>query len=74
MSYDEKLAAYGKWEVVVGNLGVVYEDYNLFWANSYFNTYVGQSRRGEGRVAGENVTLLCDGEIMKEHIGELNFD
>ena len=65
MTYNEKIAAYGRWEVIVGNIGYVYEDYNAFWANSCFNTYVGQSKRNEGRAAGESVTLMCDGEIMK---------
>ena len=74
MTYDEKIAAYGRWEVIVGNIGRVYEDYNALWARSYFNTYVGQSKRGEGRAAGENVTLMCDGEIMKEHVGTQDND
>ena len=69
MTYNEN-----RWEVIVGNIGCVYEDYNTFWAYAYFNTCVGQSKRNEGRVAGENVTLLCNGEIMKEHVGTQDND
>jgi hypothetical protein len=57
------------YEVVVGNIGSVYSGRNGFEANKTYSTYVGQSKNGYGRAAGESVTLYKDGEITKEHWG-----
>lgn len=60
------------YEVLVSNIGLVAHGDNAFNANTVYNTYVGQSKRGMGRVAGENVTMLRNGEIVKEYIGHLH--
>jgi len=59
------------YEVIVQNIGKVYEGSNGFEANTEYQRYVGKSKRGEGRAAGEGVTLYKDGDILKEHIGEV---
>lgn len=56
-------------EVVVGNIGVIYNGPNGVMANSLFRLYRIKSERGEGRAAGESVTWLKDGEVHKEHAG-----
>ena len=57
------------YEVIVANIGRVYDGKNAFDATVCYNTYVGKSKRQEGRAADESVTLLKDGEIIKEHFG-----
>jgi hypothetical protein len=57
------------YEVVVGNIGTVYSGRNGFEANKKYSTYMKQSKDGYGRAGGEDVTLLKDGEISKEHFG-----
>ena len=57
------------YEVIVSNIGTVYEGTNGFKAIREYNAYVGISKRSIGRAAGERVTMLRDGEIHKEHIG-----
>ncbi len=56
-------------QVVVGNIGTVYDGPNGLEARVAFNQYVGHSRDGYGRAAGEPVTLWRDGEIEQEHMG-----
>lgn len=58
------------YQVVVGNIGTVYRGTKAFEANRIYNAYVGQSKRGYGRAAYEDVVLFRDGEIIKEHIGK----
>jgi hypothetical protein len=60
------------YEVICGNIGAVYSGTNGFEANKTFQTYAGQSKSNYGRAAGENVTMLKDGEISKEFIGTLD--
>lgn len=60
----------GWYEVHVSNVGRVLEGRNAFKANSAYHTYVRMSERGYGRCAGEDVTLIRDGEIVKEHVGD----
>jgi len=57
------------YEVIVGNIGKVFEGHNGFDAYVVFNTYVGKSKRGEGRVAGESVALWLNNEPVKEFYG-----
>lgn len=61
-----------KFEVVVGNLGVVYTGNSGFDAKTKYNTYVGQSRRNEGRAAGESVYLMKNGSPIQEHQGPVD--
>lgn len=58
-----------KWEVVVGNIGKVYDDLSEEGARATYKVYVQCSKEGSGRASGENVTLFCDGEIAEEHMG-----
>ncbi len=58
-----------KYEVVVGNVGTVYSGNNAVEANRTFREYVAQSRLSIGRAAGEDVTLLRNGEPAREHTG-----
>lgn len=54
--------------MIVGNVGTVYSGDAKGTAKSTYNTYKGYSKQGMGRVAGEPVTLMCDGEIELEHL------
>lgn len=57
-------------EVVVGNIGTVYEGQDRAEADKVYAEYVRQSEGGYGRAAGEGVTLFVDGEIVQEHFGD----
>jgi len=49
------------------------EDTDEFWAAYIaYRRYVGLSRLGEGRAAGESVTFMNDGEPTSEHVGDNN--
>ena len=61
-----------KYEVVVGNIGRVYNGDVEARALIIYDTYVSQSRRRQGRAAGESVVIIADGDIIKEHVGEDN--
>jgi hypothetical protein len=63
-----------RYEVIVGNIGSVYSGNSLKEANRKFSTYVRQSRQGTGRAAGEDVTMMRDGEPFKENYGKLSVD
>jgi hypothetical protein len=52
------------YQVVVGNAGQVHEGHVLEVANDVFTEYLQQSRLGRGRVAGEPVYLMKDGELV----------
>jgi len=56
-------------EVVVGNVGIVYRGKNVSSAFAIYDGYVEDSLDKYGRVGGENVAILLDGEIIKEHDG-----
>jgi hypothetical protein len=57
-----------RYEVIVGNIGRVHEGSAKTEALRHFNAYVRQSKAGYGRAGGEEVALLKDGEIIREHI------
>lgn len=57
-----------EYEVVVGNIGTVYEGHNKAAALRYFNTYVKHSKSGYGRAGGEPVTVMMDGDIFMEYV------
>lgn len=57
------------YQVVVGNIGTVYDGNDLKDATEHYNAYIFQSKKNIGRVAGEDVTLFKDLEIHKEYIG-----
>ena len=54
-------------QVVVGNIGHVYDGSNYMQARACYADYVKQSKAGYGRAAGEPVTLFHKGEIRAEH-------
>lgn len=58
-----------KYQVIVGNIGTVYDGTSYAQATRDFDHYAQQSRDGVGRAAFEEVTLLEDDEIIREHTG-----
>lgn len=58
-------------QVVVGNIGHVYDGSNYMQAACCYAAYVKQSKAGYGRAAGEPVTLFHKGEIRSEYFGTL---
>ena len=57
------------WQVIVGNIGTVYDGTNGFAAVQAFNRYVAASKAPHGRAGGEDVTLMQGDEIHREHHG-----
>ena len=57
----------GVFDVVVGNIGTVASFIGRDRAHSVFDAYVVMSRDDNGRCAGESVTLMDDGEPVKEY-------
>jgi hypothetical protein len=61
------------YDVIVGNVGSVYYGRNRRKALATYKSYVAMSRENAGaRCYGEDVALLTDSEIEKEHIGHLS--
>jgi hypothetical protein len=58
------------YEVIVGNIGTM-NFTNQKIAIKTYNDYKRQSIGKVGRAADENVTLLKNGEIVKEHFGNV---
>lgn len=58
-----------RYEVIVGNIGLIYEGGNGNRARRQFNEYVRISLENYGRAAGESVTLFMNDEPIKEYIG-----
>jgi hypothetical protein len=59
------------YQVVVGNIGTVYSGHSLKTASRDFETYRAQSESGRGRAGDEDVCIMRDGDIIREHIGRL---
>lgn len=59
----------GQYEVIVGNVGNVYYGGSKAAATKAFNEYVRQSKANRGRAGGESVTMMQDGEPIREHGG-----
>jgi len=64
----------GIYEVIVGNIGLVYSGGRLMEARKIFRDYVSQSKINYGRAGGEDVTMLKYGEVVWEYIGKLSRD
>lgn len=60
------------YEVIVGNIGIVYSGTDRSDAFHSYNSYVELSVDEVGRAAGESVTLMEDGEPIKEHEGAVD--
>ena len=66
----KKLCQHAAYQVIVGNIGTVYEGKDIIEAVQTYDDYKQQSESGIGRAGGETVTLM-DGEDNKiEHIPE----
>lgn len=63
--------AKSRYDVIVGNIGMVYSGISRKDAESKFNTYVVQSKEKYGRASGETVTLMRDNEVIAETEGSL---
>lgn len=61
-----------KYQVIVGNVGMVHETNNLRDARLCARTYVDRAKSLRGRCAGESVTILSENEIIDEYVGTLN--
>ena len=56
-----------KYQVIVGNIGNVAHTCTLGCAEDEFNGWVRKSKSPNSRASGEPVTLMEDGEILKEY-------
>ena len=57
------------YEVLVGNIGMVWSGSNRRDAYLQYENYTRQSGSGYGRAGNETVTLWLDGEIIREFLG-----
>ena len=61
------------YEVIVGNVGSLYQGKSRVKALATYVAYVTSSQEHDGaRCYGEGVTLLVDFEIDREHAGHLS--
>jgi hypothetical protein len=60
-----------KHEIIVGNVGTVYDGDSAGQASKTYREYVQMSKDDCGRVAGESVTWTKDGDIYKEYVGSV---
>lgn len=58
-----------KYQVIVGNVGKVYDGPEKATADGVFAEYVEISKSNVGRAGGEQVTLFTGDEITSEHEG-----
>jgi hypothetical protein len=58
-----------KYQVIVGNIGTVYDGDSRVKAGAEFANYKIDSIRFIGRAAGEDIILMMDGEPLEEYIG-----
>ena len=61
-----------RYEVIVGNIGTVYDGGSRRLADKNYAEYVQQSKSDYGRAAGESVTLMKDDDIAKEYVGTVD--
>lgn len=57
-----------RFEVIVGNIGTVYDGPSQSTAWLAFEEYVSQSTEGKGRASGEAVYCICDDDVLWEHM------
>jgi len=57
------------YQVIVGNVGKVYDGSNEFVACQTYDEYVILSEQAAGRASGEDVTLILGDKIVREHVG-----
>ena len=68
---ERDMAKRSHYQVIVGNVGTVYDGTSNSDAIMTWIAYCDMSREGRGRAAGETVTILKDGEIANEYTGTL---
>jgi hypothetical protein len=66
---EQTMHAADRWEVIVGNIGTVFDGSRESAARATYKDYVIQSKSGNGRAGGEDVTLMQNGEPVDEHFG-----
>ena len=59
-----------RYSVVVGNIGEVESCNDRVTASRVYNEYVALSKRQTGRASGEDVTIMDNGEPIREYIGK----
>lgn len=59
------------YQVIMSNVGIVYEGTNGFTAIKEYNSCIALSKNSLGRASGENVELLRNDEIMRIFVGSL---
>lgn len=59
-----------KYQVIVGNIGTVYDGNSPVIARQKFRAYRTDSMCGYGRASHEPVTLMEDGQPVKEYAGK----
>ena len=57
-------------EVIVGNIGKVYEGDSEAEARTTYDNYKDRSTSHVGNAAGESVSLWLDNEPLEEHTGD----
>ncbi len=57
-----------RYQVVVGNVGSVYDDYSIKIAAQTFEDYKEISKDGYGKAGNELVTLFAGNRILEEYI------
>lgn len=59
-----------RYSVIVGNIGEVETTNDRATASKVYNEYVRQSKLQTGRASGEDVTIMDDGEPIREYYGK----
>lgn len=57
------------YQIIVGNIGIVYDGDDEKEAQRTYLEYVSQSVQMYGHAGGEDVTMMEDDEPLNEHIG-----
>ena len=58
-----------RYQVIVGNIGIVHDGDDLVEATTIFHDYCFLSTDGNGRASGEEVHLMEDGEPIRSMEG-----
>lgn len=61
-----------EYQVIVGNIGIVYRGTSEFEACEIFDQYAFLSAQATGRASGEDVALMMGDQILRELIGYNN--
>lgn len=61
-----------KYQVIVGNIGTICDTNDKSEAAMEYEICVSQSKSSVGRIGGEDVTMMSDGEPTQEYVGSLS--